>query len=99
MLQAAQDTFRGVCRQSRERFDEDLHLKKAALAKLFKDYFKNVKNITRSLAKRPQTAFAYRWETFPLKPKEYGPRKSFSTVKCLKCCCQVTFSEQVKGYS
>ena len=46
--------------------------------KLFKDYFKNFKNITKSLAKRHQMAIAYHWETFTLKQKEYGPIKSFS---------------------
>ena len=46
--------------------------------KMFKDYFKNFKNITKSLAKRHQMAIAYHWETFTLKQKEYGPMKSFS---------------------
>ncbi|RVE61678.1 hypothetical protein OJAV_G00174850 [Oryzias javanicus] len=45
--------------------------------KLFKDYFKNFKNITKSLAKKHQMAIAYHWETFTLKQKEYGPIKSF----------------------
>ncbi|KAM4531403.1 uncharacterized protein PAE49_023617 [Odontesthes bonariensis] len=46
--------------------------------KMFKDYFKNFKNKTKSLAKRHQMAIAYHWETFTLKQKEYGPMKSFS---------------------
>lgn len=46
--------------------------------KLFKHYFKNFKNITKSLAKRHQMAIAYHWESFTLKQKEYGPIKSFS---------------------
>lgn len=46
--------------------------------KLFKDYFKNFKNLTKSLAKRHQMAIAYHWETFSLKQKEFGPIKSFS---------------------
>lgn len=45
--------------------------------KLFKDCFKNVKNITKSLAKKHQMAIAYHWETFTLKQNEYGPIKSF----------------------
>lgn len=46
--------------------------------KVFKDYFKNFKNITKSLAKKHQMAIAYHWETFTLKQNEYGPIKSFS---------------------
>lgn len=46
--------------------------------KLFKDSFKNFKNITKSLAKKHQMAIAYHWETFTLKHNEYGPIKSFS---------------------
>lgn len=46
--------------------------------KLFKDYFKNFKNITKSLAKKHQMAIAFRWETFTLKQNEYGPITSFS---------------------
>lgn len=45
--------------------------------KLFKDCFKNFKNITKSLAKKHQMAIAYHWETFTLKQNEYGPIKSF----------------------
>ena len=43
-----------------------------------KDYFKNFKNIIKSLAKKHQMAIAYHWETFTLKQNEYGPFKSFS---------------------
>lgn len=46
--------------------------------KVFKDYFKNYKNITKSLAKKHQMAIAFHWETFNLHQKEYGPIKPFS---------------------
>lgn len=46
--------------------------------KMFKDFFKNFKNITKSLAKKHQMAIAYHWETFTLKHNEFGPIKPFS---------------------
>lgn len=69
--------------------------------KLFKDYLKNFKNITKSLVKKHQMAIAYHWETFNLKQYEYGPMKSFSlkdeneTMKCLKLSRQKMFSQLV----
>ncbi|XP_051947286.1 uncharacterized protein LOC127618717 [Xyrauchen texanus] len=46
--------------------------------KMFKDIFKNFKNITKSLAKRHQMAIAYHWESFTLKHNEFGSIKSFT---------------------
>ncbi|XP_032413320.1 uncharacterized protein LOC116730938 [Xiphophorus hellerii] len=46
--------------------------------KMFIEYFKNFKNITKSLAKKHQMATAYHWETISIKENEHGPLKPFS---------------------
>lgn len=45
--------------------------------KVLKNYFKNFKNLTKSIAKKHQRAIAFHWETLPLQTKEYGPIKLF----------------------
>ena len=45
--------------------------------KVFKNTLKNLKNITKSLAKKHQMSIGYHWETSPLNHIEYGPLKPF----------------------
>lgn len=47
-----------------------LHMWSEAKQKLFKDYFKKFKNITKSLAKKHQMAIGFNWERFTLKQRE-----------------------------